>query len=82
MRNKTALQQAIEKASHYANDQQPHTRERGLVLAVISEMNLLLETEKKQIKDAYLAGGIDGIPAIYTPSTYSEQYYTSTYNEK
>ena len=57
---KTAMQIAIEKASHYANDCLPQTRERGLVLAIISVMKSLLPTERENIENGYNEGYNDG----------------------
>ncbi len=53
---KTPIQQAIYKASLYANDCRPQTRERGIALAIISELTALLPNEREVIEEAYEAG--------------------------
>lgn len=72
----TPLQMAIQKVSHYANDCAPQTRERGLVLAVISEMKALLPAEETFAEGVFNMGYNHNMLNSLHPDfkTFFEQY--------
>lgn len=78
MKQKTAIQIAIEKFTTVATNQEINENSRGIWALAVNELTKLLPTERDQIQYSYYDGVIDGLAQ---DTKAKETYFTDNYQE-